>query len=225
MELTAEKVLEALQHVCADEDDGRSVLRHPFRDGEYIVAMDGKMAVRYKPADGETGFPEDTPGHPNTAKAFPDGDIWKLAVKFSAEEVKSLGSAYATWQQHLSDGVKRNPHDLPEYTCPCCGERVYKHDPFTLIDADEYDRQVDDLNGITFSTPTTDKWWLKGLCLAKFVHFVGAIGEKEVPPMYLGYGGRLLMSRKGQWECVIMLSRFDRRENSFKSIANVMVKG
>lgn len=227
--ISAETVLNALQHCCASESDRRKSLEKPFRDGDYILGTDGKIAVRYKiPKEDYSKFPEEVEGHPSTAKVFPGYDN---AVKFSAESIQELKDRYADWCKLIQEGIKKNPDDLEELSCPCCQSRLYMKSRGELFDADEYDEAADRLQGIVLRMQDGSQFFLRAYTLSKFLHFISVLGYNDIPTLYVcPYGDRCahLLSKDGGWEAVMMLCcwyKDNDKDIDYKPIGRVLVKG
>lgn len=226
--IRAETVLDALQHCCAEESDRRKSLEKPFRDGEYILGTNGRIAVRYNiPKEDYSKFPEEVEGHPSTAKVFPGYDN---AVEFSAESIKELKDRYADWCKLIQNGIEKNPDDLEELTCPCCQSRLYRKSYGELIDADEYDEDADRLHGIVLRMQDGSQFFLRAYTLSKFLHFISVLGYNDIPTLYVRpYGEHCahLLSKDGCWEAIMMLSWYEDNDKDIdcKPIGKVFVKG
>lgn len=224
--ISAETVLDALQHCCSDESDRRKSLEKPFRDGEWVLGTDGRIAVRYKiPKEDYSKFPEEVEGHPSTAKVFPGYDN---AVKFSAQSIQELKDLYADWRKLIQNGIKKNPDVLDEYICPCCESRLYMKGR-EIIDADEYDEQAEGFLGMVLRMQDGSQFFLRAYTLSKFMHCISALGYEDIPAIYIRPYGKYnahLLSNDGSWEAIMMLSWYDDNDKyiACKPIGKVSVK-
>lgn len=165
----ASAVLEALSHFCAEDRPG---LVAPFRDGEYMVASDGKIAVRYKIPAGMDGFPDEKQGHPSTAAIFKNDEHGGM-LHLAERHVDAMKSLYDDWRKLVAEGFERNPNGLEELICPCCNQRLYlvKRYNGVLEDADEYDETMADRRGFVIVMPndSKSKVFLRGSILEKII--------------------------------------------------------
>ncbi len=206
----AQAVLSALSRFCAKD---RLSLAEPFRDGAYMVASDGKMAVRYKIPDGMDGFPNEKQNHPHTAAIFNNeesGGQFHLAER----HIFALQSLYGDWCKHVAEGVKRNPNDLEEFICPCCKQRLYLVGRWLneeLEDADQYDETIADRGGFVIEMPPGWKVFLKGSMLGKIIscYRSQALGGLFDTKFTMSTSGERLRA-KGPWcEMVCALSPYN----------------
>lgn len=164
----AQAVLEALSRFCAYD---RLSLAKPFRDGAYMVASNGKIAVRYKIPDGMDGFPNEKQDHLHTADVFNNEES---GGQFHLAEwhIFALQSLYDDWCKRVSEGIKRNPNDLEELLCPCCKQRLYLVGRWfggELEDADQYDETFADRGGFVIEMPYGWKVFLRGSMLENII--------------------------------------------------------
>jgi hypothetical protein len=167
----AQDVLKALSQFCSND---RLALKEPFRDGEYMVATNGVIAVRYLIPNGIDGFPDESPDHPKTDKIFKNGEHDEL-LHLQRRHIVALQSLYADWCKHVSEGVKCNPDDLDEFICPCCDQRLYLvRNCGELEDADEYDENYANRQGFVIVMPNDIKVFLKGSVLSNIISCYGS---------------------------------------------------
>lgn len=205
----AQAVLRALSQFCAE---GRPGLTEPFRDGEYMVASNGKIAVRYKIPDGIDGFPEEKQDHPSTAYIFKNEER-DAGILLEEQHLDAFKSLYGDWCKRVAEGVKRNPNDLEELTCPCCNQRLYLIGRYNgeLEDADNYDETIADRMGFVIEMPNDMKVFLKGRMLRDVIscygsQVLGGLFDSKFTMSITGYRLRA----EGPWcDMVCSLPQYD----------------
>lgn len=163
----AQAVLEALSQFCAKD---RRIIAEPFRDGGYMVATNGKIAVRYNIPAGMDGFPDEKQDHPKVDYIFKSEEPG-MQLHLENRHVYALKSLYSDWCKHVNEDVERNPDGLEEFTCPCCKQRLYLLGRYggELEDADKYDETIADRRGFKIMMPDGSEAYafLKGSMLEK----------------------------------------------------------
>ena len=160
----AQAVLKALSQFCAED---RPQLAEPFRDGAYMVASNGKIAVRYKIPDGVDVFPDEKQDHSHTAFIFQRNEC-DAEIRLTERHVDALESLYKDWCKCVSKGAEHNPDDLEELICPCCKQRLYlvgRCYGRELEDADKYDETTVDRKGFLIVMPNGRRVFLHGRVL------------------------------------------------------------
>lgn len=131
-----DRIINALEHVC---DEKRDSLARPFIRGEYLYALNGLVAFRYRiaaelPRFAEYEAQENAPSQESMERIF---NIDKAKVSwFDSRASMFIVQAMRQCLRRHEETWEEELNRIEHYTCPCCDNTVYLNGN-ELVDADE----------------------------------------------------------------------------------------